>query len=209
MSSHFFLCFLTNAPWFCHPYPYQALLQTRDLPLHPHLPRFSCQGIRVGTKSHSLGRRLWGEENDVGRTFITSPGPGRILIFLVCQESLGLTWDHASDEGRTGKKVLWGMTSRGSTEACKHLMIPCHGLHHWFISNRGKLWQGSQALTCWFCVCSKLWIGLRGHGAAREEAVRIFQSQPGSWKSHVCVWLHRKKKCDWKLTICFFGFCKL
>lgn len=86
----------------------------------------ACQWLRVNT-SHSLGRRLWREEHCAGRTFITTPGPGRILIFLVCQESLGLTWGHASDEGRTGKKVLWGMTSCGCIEACKHLMIPCHG----------------------------------------------------------------------------------
>jgi hypothetical protein len=96
-------------------------------------------------QSLTLGRRLWAEKNKVDsiraapRLLLQAPGPGRILICLVCQESPGLTWGHASDGGGTGRKALWGVPSPRSTETCKHLLIPRHGLRHWFTSNRSKL----------------------------------------------------------------------
>lgn len=96
-------------------------------------------------KSHWPGRRPWWEKNEVaGLSAAPSPSllalvPGRIFVFLVCWESLCLIWGHASDGGGRGRKTLWGASSPGSTEACKHLMIPRQGSHSWFTSNRGKL----------------------------------------------------------------------
>lgn len=168
------LCLFYNLRHCCavipSPHSYQALPQTRDLPILPQLCR--KQTFRA-SDSEWTHVSLPGQEALRGRTLCRqnvhyNPRAWENSHFPSVSGEPGPHLGLASDEGRTGKKVLWGMTSCGCIEACKHLMIPCHGLHHWFISNRGKLWQGNQTLTCWFYIYSKLWIWLRGHGEARR-----------------------------------------
>lgn len=141
------LCTCLTLPG-CAAVPGSPLSPEMGLFSLPHAKNKQAPDVRMrqGEQGVSLARQeaLW-QENEVARTraaptpSLPAPGPWRILIFLVCQESPCLTWGHVSDGGGTGRKTLWGVSSPWSTEACKHLMIPRHGLHGWFTSNGGKL----------------------------------------------------------------------